>query len=106
VNVKSLPGKPDIVFTRARIAVFCDGDYWHGHNWAVRGLASLEDELARYSIYWRNKILGNIARDKESTERLEIDGWTVLRFWESNIKADAVKCADLIEQAYIERISR
>ena len=42
-NYRSLPGKPDVVFIRAKIAVFCDGDYWHGHNWALRGLNSLEE---------------------------------------------------------------
>jgi DNA mismatch endonuclease (patch repair protein) len=45
VNYKELPGKPDIVFTRAKVAVFCDGDYWHGHNWALRGLKDLDEEL-------------------------------------------------------------
>ena len=100
VNVKSLPGKPDIVFTRAKIAVFCDGDFWHGHNWAIRGLPSLEAELERYSQFWRDKILGNIKRDNESSAKLEEDGWRVLRFWESDIKADLLKCADTVETEY------
>lgn len=100
VNVKSLPGKPDIVFTKARIAVFCDGDFWHGHNWAIRGLSSLDEELKRYSQFWRDKILGNIKRDKENTSRLEADGWKVLRFWESDIKTDVFKCVDIIEKEY------
>jgi len=56
VNYKKLPGKPDIVFTKYRIAVFCDGDFWHGHNWAIRGLNSLEEELASYSSFWRTSI--------------------------------------------------
>ena len=58
INVRKLPGKPDIVFTKAKIAVFCDGDFWHGHNWAVRGLPSLEEELKKYSEFWKSKILG------------------------------------------------
>lgn len=70
VHYKSLPGKPDIVFTKAKIAVFCDGDYWHGHNWALRGLPSLEVELASYSEYWKNKILGNMKRDADNTEAI------------------------------------
>ena len=41
VNYKKLPGKPDIAFTKYKVAVFCDGDFWHGHNWALRGLSSL-----------------------------------------------------------------
>lgn len=80
VNVKELPGKPDIVFTKVRIAIFCDGDYWHGHNWALRGIASLDEELAGYSEYWQTKIRRNIERDRENTAKLENDGWLVLRF--------------------------
>ena len=56
VNYKKLPGKPDIVFTKYQIAIFCDGDFWHGHNWAIRGLNSLEEELEGYSDFWRQKI--------------------------------------------------
>jgi len=100
VNVKSLKGKPDVVFTRAKIVVFCDGDFWHGHNWAIRGLVSLEEELEGYTPFWREKILGNIRRDKEHTARLVDDGWNVIRIWESDIKADVSKCADIVEDAY------
>ena len=106
VNMKSLQGKPDMVFTRARIVVFCDGDFWHGHNWAVRGLSSLDEELERYTQFWRDKILGNSRRDKENTFRLEADGWTVIRIWESDIKADVSKCADIVETAYRSAIPK
>jgi DNA mismatch endonuclease (patch repair protein) len=101
-----IAGKPDIVFTKAKIAVFCDGDYWHGHNWALRGLASLEEELAGYTEYWRAKILGNTRRDIENTRKLEADNWLVMRFWESDIKRDANNCADLIETNYRSRRKR
>jgi len=99
VNVTKMPGRPDIVFTKARIVVFCDGDFWHGHNWAIQGIPSLEEELAGYSEFWRNKILGNIKRDKEITEKLTNDGWLVLRFWESEIIADVNRCADIVERS-------
>ena len=46
-NCKTLPGKPDIVFSRAHLAVFCDGDFWRGHNWVITGYGSLENELQR-----------------------------------------------------------
>lgn len=105
VNVKSLKGKPDIVFTRAKIVVFCDGDFWHGHNWVIRGLTSFEDELARYSQFWKDKILKNIQRDKEITAILETEGWTVIRIWESEIKAHVDKCADLVETTYKKKIN-
>jgi DNA mismatch endonuclease (patch repair protein) len=100
VNVRALPGKPDVVFKRAKIAVFCDGDFWHGHNWAIRGLPSLDTELEGYSLFWREKILGNIKRDKENTCRLEADGWVVIRIWESDIKSDLQRCVDTVWTNY------
>ena len=104
VNVKSLPGKPDIVFSRAKIAVFCDGDFWHGNNWAIRGMRSLDDELERYSQFWKEKILGNIERDIANTSKLRADGWEVIRIWESDIKADVEKCVSVISKAYNDAI--
>jgi len=81
-NVRSLPGCPDIVFPRARLAVFCDGDFWHGRDWAER-----KRKLARgtNSRYWISKIERNMERDAENQLRLESTGWRVLRFWESEI---------------------
>ena len=102
VNLKTITGKPDIVFSKVKIAVFCDGDFWHGHNWAIRGLPSLDYELEKYNKYWSLKILKNVERDKKVTFILEQDGWTVLRFWESDIKKDVVVCADEIEDKYME----
>ena len=97
VNYKELPGKPDIVFTKYHVVVFCDGDYWHGHNWAIRGLSSLEEELAGYSDFWRKKILRNIERDKEVNEALKSQGWTVIRIWESDIRKNVVDCVYMIK---------
>lgn len=104
VNVSNLPGKPDIVFTRVRLAVFCDGDFWHGHNWAIRGYGSLEEELRRYSSSWGEKILRNIERDQQTTEKLTAEGWLVIRLWESDIKANLKKCADQVEYHYWDSI--
>ena len=104
VNVKILPGKPDIVFTRAKIAVFCDGDFWHGNNWAIRGMSSLDEELTGYSEFWQDKIRRNIKRDKENTEMLQLNGWKVLRFWESEIKIDLELCADIIASLYYSEV--
>lgn len=102
VNYKKLPGKPDIVFTKYHVAVFCDGDYWHGHNWAIRGLGSLEEELAGYSEFWRKKILGNIERDTKNNRALQDTGWTVIRLWESDIRADINSCIQRIKTALID----
>lgn len=104
VNYTKLPGRPDIVFTRAKVVVFCDGDFWHGHNWAIRGIPSFEDELAGYSEFWQNKIRGNVKRDKENKEKLESNGWIVLRFWESDIIANVGYCVDKIEECYKEAL--
>ena len=99
-NDKRLPGKPDIVFSRARLAIFCDGDFWHGHNWAIRGYGSLEEELKRYSKAWADKILRNIQRDKDVNQKLKVLGWQVLRIWESDIKKDVQLCGNTVEYTY------
>ena len=104
VNDRKLPGKPDIVFSKAKIIVFCDGDYWHGHNWALRGYASLEEELARYGEYWHKKIRRNVERDTLNNQLLSEAGWLVIRIWGSEIKADVEKCADQVHQAYSNRM--
>lgn len=105
VNDAKLPGKPDIVFSRVKIVVFCDGDYWHGHNWALRGYSSLDDELTRYSQYWQVKIRKNVERDAKNNQILKDAGWLVLRFWESDIKKNKEKCAEQVYEAYKSRIT-
>lgn len=99
-NVRSLYGKPDIVFSHVKLIVFCDGDFWHGHNWAIRGYGSFEQEIQRYSAKWASKIKTNVERDKLITNKLDSDGWHVLRIWESDIKKDVKACADQVEYAY------
>lgn len=99
-NVKTLPGKPDIVFLRPRLAIFCDGDFWHGYNWTLRGYGSLEEELSRYSKPWAEKIQRNIQRDQTVNQRLTQLGWTVLRIRESEIKKDVKSCANQVEYIY------
>lgn len=84
-NVTGLPGKPDIVFKGARLVVFCDGDFWHGKDWKAR-----KKKLLRGTnpSYWVAKIERNMQRDRLHTHALRKEGWAVLRFWESDIKAD------------------
>jgi DNA mismatch endonuclease, patch repair protein len=81
-NVRSLPGKPDLVFTRARLVVFCDGDFWHGRTWPA---LSRKLKHGSNSAYWIAKIKRNRERDKQTTASLRRDGWTVLRVWETDI---------------------
>ncbi|OUO51980.1 very short patch repair endonuclease [Desulfovibrio sp. An276] len=98
VNYSKLPGKPDIVFTKYKIAIFCDGDFWHGHNWVIRKMSSLDEELSHYSEFWRNKINRNIQRDAKVNKELSDLGWDVLRFWESDIKEDINSCVKNVKE--------
>src|SRR5829696_7578499 len=89
-NVNSLPGKPDIVFTRKRLAVFCDGDFWHGRDWKTRRKKLSNGSNA---CYWVKKIQQNINRDQANIEQLEARGWIVLRLWETDILKDPTMAA-------------
>lgn len=106
VNYKKIPGKPDIAITKHKVAIFCDGDFWHGHNWAVRGYGSFEQELSRYSEYWRDKLLRNIARDEENNRAIRAMGWQVLRFWESDINANLDGCVRQVKETIFEESTR
>lgn len=92
-NVSSLPGKPDIVFTRVRVAIFCDGDFWHGRAWGERRTKLRHGSNAGY---WVEKIRRNRERDRQRTRRLVEEGWTVLRFWETDILSDPERVAQKI----------
>jgi len=90
-----LPGKPDVVIPSKRVAVFIDGDFWHGNQWRRRGLLALEDQFgegASNKGYWLGKIRRTMRRDCAVTASLLSAGWTVLRFWESDIRGDVERC--------------
>ncbi len=95
IDVKSLPGRPDLVFTKAKVVVFCDGDFWHGKNLPER-IARLQ--LGHNAPYWVAKISRNVERDGEQTAALKADGWLVLRYWESDITKSADRIADEIAE--------
>lgn len=100
-NVTTLPGKPDIVFSRARVAVFCDGDFWHGRNW--RHLFAKLRKGAN-ADYWRAKIRSNMTRDRRTTRLLRSEGWRVIRLWEGNIKTNPELAASKIERIVFARL--
>lgn len=100
-NVVSLPGKPDVVFARAKVAIFCDGDFWHGRNWASQ---KQKLTVGHNSAYWVQKIERNIERDKENTLKLQKHGWVVLRFWETDLKQSLQTCVDQIVEALENRL--
>ncbi len=97
-NMSGLPGKPDLVFTKSRVAVFCDGDFWHGKNWEKRKQKLL---IGTNGDYWVAKIESNMARDQDQTKLLEKNGWTVLRFWESDILKQLEQAVSIVVAAVI-----
>lgn len=88
-------GKPDIVIKKYRIAIFCDGEFFHGKNWKV-----LSEHLknSNHSSYWLEKIRRNIKRDQEVTHTLEMDGWHVIRFLGQEIKKNPDACVSEIKE--------
>ena len=94
-NYKLLEGKPDIVFLRAKIAVFVDGKMWHGYDWEHR-----KNDFKSNREFWIPKIERNMKRDSEVTQELTRQGWKVMRFWDFEITKNLKLCADKIEQAY------
>ena len=77
-HVKELPGKPDVVFVAAKVAVFIDGDFWHGYRFA-----SWEHKV---SDFWKKKISKNRERDNKNHRKLRNTGWKVVRLWQHDIE--------------------
>jgi DNA mismatch endonuclease, patch repair protein len=84
-HVRALRGCPDIVFPGAKVAIFCDGDFWHGKDWIHR---RRKLEKGTNSAYWISKIDQTMERDIRNQTWLEEKGWQVLRFWETEILSD------------------
>lgn len=95
-NYKGLPGNPDIVLTKYKIAIFCDGEFFHGKDWEV---LKPRLEKGNNGSYWVNKISRNRERDDEVNKRLLFEGWTVIRFWGDEIKKDVEGCVKVVEEA-------
>lgn len=93
-NYKKLPGCPDIVLVKFKIAIFCDGEFWHGFNWQIR-----KKEIYSNKAFWIKKIELNIQKDKQVNQTLQNLGWTVLRFWGQDIKKDITNCIAKIEES-------
>lgn len=98
-NYKDLPGSPDIVLTKYRIAIFCDGEFFHGKDWEV-----LEERIKKgnNSEYWLAKIRRNIVRDDEVNKQLRAEEWTVMRFWGKDITANVDECVQAIEERILD----
>lgn len=87
LNYKKLPGSPDIAILKYHIAIFIDGEFWHGYDWENR-----RQKLQRNRDYWIEKIEENIVRDKRNNDALFEMGWDVIRFWEKDVLKDSNLC--------------
>jgi len=91
INVKTLPGKPDIANISKGFVIFIDGDFWHGFNWEEK-----RDKIKSNRDFWIPKIERNMQRDKESQRKLENMGFKVFRFWEHDVKKNLEGCINQV----------
>ncbi|OFM33188.1 very short patch repair endonuclease [Neisseria sp. HMSC068C04] len=92
-NSGSIFGKPDFSFKKYKVAVFVDGEFWHGKDWEQK-----KAEIKGNREFWIAKIERNIQRDIEVTGRLKVEGWTVLRFWSNDVVKDTTSCAEKVKE--------
>lgn len=98
-NVKTLPGKPDIVITKYKIAIFCDSEFFHGKNWEI---LKLRLEKGDNSEYWVKKIQRNIERDDLVNKQLLFEGWSVIRFWGKDIIKNTDQCVKVVQETIFD----
>ncbi len=91
-NYRVLPGSPDIAITKSKIAIFIDGEFWHGYDWENK-----KQLLNRNRDYWIQKIEENMARDKRNDLALQSMNWKVLHFWEKTALHYSDYCVELIK---------
>ncbi|MFL1010857.1 very short patch repair endonuclease [Flavisericum labens] len=87
VDTKTLPGKPDVSIKKYKLAIFIDGEFWHGYNWNER-----KKTIKSNRLFWIPKIERNMQRDKEVNQQLADMGFTVFRFWTKEIKQNLNQC--------------
>jgi DNA mismatch endonuclease Vsr len=92
-NDKTVFGKPDFVFKKIKLAIFCDSEFWHGKD-----LLSIQNRIGTNNEFWVNKITKNIERDLKVNQALTDSGWTVLRYWEKDIKKNTELIAESISK--------
>ncbi len=100
VNVKTLPGKPDVASKKLKFAIFVDGGFWHGYQWDVR-----KSKLKENKDFWIPKIERNMQRDEEVNLELQHKGYAVFRFWDHEVKANLGECLKQIFE-YVEHKAR
>lgn len=98
-NDKKLPGKPDIVLSKYKIAIFCDSEFFHGKDWEI---LKPQLEKGKNAEFWIKKISGNQQRDEEINKQLQYLGWTVIRFWGKDIMKKTDECIQVIEETIFD----
>ena len=94
-NYKALPGSPDIVLTKYKIAIFCDSEFFHGKDWEC---LKMRLEKGNNPDYWIKKIERNRTRDWENDKKLLFLGYAVIHFWGQDIKKHTDECLQVIEE--------
>lgn len=98
-NYNAIPGKPDIALTKYKLAIFCDGEFFHGKDWEV---LKPRLEKSNNSEFWISKISHNRDRDDDVNKQLLFKGWTVIRFWGNDIKKNTDECIRVIEETIFD----
>ena len=96
-NYKKIPGSPDIAITKHRIAIFCDGEFWHGKDWLTK-----KGSIKSNSEFWTEKIERNMKRDSETDRALNSIGWTVMRFWGADIQKNLSSCVEDVKDTIFQ----
>ena len=99
-NVSTIPGKPDIIITKYRIAIFCDSEFFHGKDWEV---LKPRLEKGNNSEYWIKKLQRNRERDDLINKQLIFNGWTVIRFWGKDILKNVDQCVKVIQETILDQ---
>lgn len=100
-NYRALPGTPDIALTKYRIAIFCDGEFFHGKDWYT--VLGPQIRRGANSEYWEKKITRNMERDNEINRKLNYLGWTVIRFWGKDIAKNTEECIAVIKDCIFDQ---
>ena len=97
-NNKTVFGRPDFTFKKIKLAIFVDGEFFHGKNWDID-----RNRIKTNSEFWIKKIERNMQRDIEVNAYLESQNWKILRFWSNDIKKNLDLCLVEIQKAISER---
>ena len=100
-NYEALPGKPDIVLTKQKIAIFCDSEFFHGKDWEI---LKPQLEHGKNGEFWIKKISRNRGRDDEVNKQLLFLGWTVIRFWGKDIIKNTDECVKVVEEVIFDNM--